>query len=110
MEGVGHTLKEHQSDTNMSPLETPLAEAVQVAPDMQHDPAEDASVLEPWMPLCTDQFAICNFRSDLDPFSQDSSISLVGSTQLAEGLERGFISPSSCQPARRIWKERNTEP
>lgn len=58
---MGHTLEEHQSDANMSPLETPLAKAVQIAPDMQHDAAEDASVLEPWMSLCTGLFAIGNF-------------------------------------------------
>jgi len=58
---MGRTLKEHQSDANMSPFQTPLAKAVQIAPDMQHDPAEAASVLEPWMSLCTGPFAIGNF-------------------------------------------------
>lgn len=101
------TLKKHQPNTNMSPLQTALAEAVQVAPNMQHDPAEDASVLEPWMPLCTGLFAISNFRSDLDPFSQDPRISPIHTTQLAEGLQRCFITPPSSQPARRIWKKRN---
>jgi hypothetical protein len=61
MEAMGHTLEEHQSDTDMSPLQTPLAKAVQIAPDMQHNAAEDASILEPWMSLCTSLLAVGNF-------------------------------------------------